>query len=67
MQEYKKWLALNTAEQLDVLNNIRDKMGVGVEAIEKDWWVTQTLRLVFSLECAPHLVFKGGTSLSKAR
>ena len=35
-------------------------------AIEKDWWVVQTLRIVFNLKVAEHLVFKGGTSLSKA-
>lgn len=66
MQEYKKWLMLNGAEQLEVLNNIRDKMNVVAESVEKDWWVTQTLRLVFTMDCVPHLVFKGGTSLSKA-
>lgn len=33
--------------------------------IEKDWWVTQVLKAVFSLPYAEHLSFKGGTSLSK--
>ncbi len=35
-------------------------------AIEKDWWVVRTLELVFDTSIAPHTVFKGGTSLSKA-
>ena len=34
--------------------------------MEKDWWVLQTLKAVFELDVAEHLVFKGGTSLSKA-
>lgn len=34
-------------------------------AIEKDWWVTQTLGMIFELPIARHVVFKGGTSLSK--
>jgi len=34
-------------------------------AIEKDWWVTEMLRIVFSLPYAEAFVFKGGTSLSK--
>ena len=34
--------------------------------MEKDWWVSQTLKAVFELDVAEHLVFKGGTSLSKA-
>ena len=36
-----------------------------LQIIEKDWWVTQVLRAVFSLPYAEHLSFKGGTSLSK--
>jgi hypothetical protein len=34
-------------------------------AVEKDWWVIQTLGMIFGLPIAEHLVFKGGTSLSK--
>jgi hypothetical protein len=34
-------------------------------AVEKDWWVVQTLGIIFGLPIAEHLVFKGGTSLSK--
>lgn len=42
------------------------KAGLPAYAIEKDWWVVQTLRIIFGLEVAEHLTFKGGTSLSKA-
>lgn len=35
-------------------------------AVEKDWWVVQALSAIFEMEIAEHLVFKGGTSLSKA-
>ena len=34
-------------------------------AIEKDWWVTLAIRAIFDLPIGKHLVFKGGTSLSK--
>lgn len=34
-------------------------------AVEKDWWVTTTLKALFSTSFAGHLLFKGGTSLSK--
>jgi hypothetical protein len=42
--------------------------GVANTIIEKDFWVCWTLRRLFSLqeEAAASLVFKGGTSLSKA-
>lgn len=43
------------------------RMGVSPQIIEKDFWVCWTLRRVFSLESPlPGLIFKGGTSLSKA-
>lgn len=34
-------------------------------AVEKDWWVTMTLKALFQTDCAQTMVFKGGTSLSK--
>ena len=40
--------------------------GMASFAVEKDWWVVQTLAIIFEMELVAHLVFKGGTSLSKA-
>jgi predicted nucleotidyltransferase component of viral defense system len=40
--------------------------GLPAVAVEKDWWVTMSLRALFSCQCAGYIVFKGGTSLSKA-
>ena len=43
------------------------RMGLPPHAIEKDFWVCWTLKRLFSLESLKdHLLFKGGTSLSKA-
>jgi len=39
--------------------------GITVKAIEKDWWVTLTLKALFQSAYSENLVFKGGTSLSK--
>jgi hypothetical protein len=43
-------------------------LGVANGIVEKDFWVCWTLKRLFSLpkNDAPALVFKGGTSLSKA-
>lgn len=41
------------------------KTGLPSYAVEKDWWVTEIMRIVFSLPYAEAFVFKGGTSLSK--
>ena len=59
------WLELSTEERLEVLYNTSKKTKMSPHAIEKDWWVTMSLRALFSCECADHIVFKGGTSLSK--
>lgn len=48
-----------------VLTQAANKTGLPVQAVEKDLWVTVALQTVFSLPIAHHLVFKGGTSLSK--
>lgn len=39
--------------------------GIHQVAIEKDWWVTITLKALFQTACSEALIFKGGTSLSK--
>ena len=62
----KTFLELHKEEKILIFEQIRTQTGLPVQAIEKDWWVTQTLGLIFTLDCAPHIVFKGGTSLSKA-
>lgn len=57
---------LNNEQKLSVLNQVNIKNGQDPQTIEKDWWVTQVLRVLFSQPYAEHLSFKGGTSLSKA-
>lgn len=36
------------------------------QVIEKDLWVTNILQAVFTMPIKEHIIFKGGTSLSKA-
>lgn len=48
-----------------VLTQAANKTGLPVQAVEKDLWVTVVLQMVFTLPVGNHLVFKGGTSLSK--
>ncbi|MCY4299689.1 MAG: hypothetical protein OXC61_10380 [Flavobacteriaceae bacterium] len=44
-----------TAKRLDILDVY----------VEKDYWVTYALKLIFNSELSKETVFKGGTSLSK--
>ena len=48
-----------------VLTQAAHKVGLPIQAVEKDLWVTAVLQIVFSSKFARNLIFKGGTSLSK--
>lgn len=41
------------------------KLGILDIYVEKDYWVTFALKIIFSSEAADYTVFKGGTALSK--
>jgi predicted nucleotidyltransferase component of viral defense system len=57
---------LDKKEKEAVFNAIAAEKGMTAFAVEKDWWVSRTLEIIFKMPVAEHLVFKGGTSLSKA-
>lgn len=61
-----EWLKLTDERKRLILNQANAATGLPVHAIEKDWWVTLTLQAIFSTKWKRNLVFKGGTSLSKA-
>lgn len=60
-----KFLTLNDSQRKNVYESISHKVNLPAQVVEKDFWVTAVLQTVFSLPIAEHLVFKGGTSLSK--
>lgn len=57
---------LEKSEKESIFNAIASEKGMNPFAVEKDWWVSRTLEIIFNMPIAQHLVFKGGTSLSKA-
>ena len=61
----KDWLNLPSETKLNIFTETGRKMGLPGVAIEKDWWVVHTISLIYTMDCAKSLVFKGGTSLSK--
>lgn len=61
-----EFFQLSTAERLDALNVAANTSGLLPHLLEKDTWVVWSLRHLFAGPFADHLVFKGGTSLSKA-
>lgn len=60
-----KFIDLEESKRRDIIQNVSNKSGLLPVSIEKDWWVVQVLKALFSLPYAEHLSFKGGTSLSK--
>ena len=61
-----EFLKLSDKDRTNILTQASIKKNLSLRAIEKDWWVTMTLRALFECQCFNHIVFKGGTSLSKA-
>lgn len=55
-----KFLKLPLQTRINAFTQIAEKRGMTPFAVEKDWWVVQTLKAVFGLDVAEHLVFKGG-------
>lgn len=59
------FLTLSKEQRKTVLKEVSSRLHLPVASIEKDFWVTEVLNLLFSLPYANKMVFKGGTSLSK--
>lgn len=62
MNDYFK---LTEEQQRMVITQTANKIGLPVQAVEKDLWVTVILQVLFTLSFADKLVFKDGSSLSK--
>lgn len=56
---------LKIDERKELIDLVNEKSGITGVALEKDWWVTITLKALFNSEYSKYIVFKGGTSLSK--
>ena len=60
------FLSLSAKERIEALGVAATASGRPAHILEKDVWVVWTLSTLFESEFGNHLVFKGGTSLSKA-
>ena len=62
----KLWIKNDVLDRLAMIQQTEhEHPGINEAAIEKDWWVSITLKALFQTECSGSLLFKGGTSLSK--
>lgn len=60
-----EFLQLTQERRKEIINQVSYNTSLPTNAIEKDWWVTQTLKAISLLKDSGKMVFKGGTSLSK--
>ena len=65
---YKQLIAATPRDRLDLFLTTANRLGAPVGNVEKDFWVCWTLNALYRERPAggPRLLFKGGTSLSKA-
>lgn len=61
----KEWLALPEETRRNIFEQVAIQKRLPQQAVEKDWWVVHTIAMLFATTCGAHLIFKGGTSLSK--
>ena len=67
-EAFASFLALPEQDRRDVFTAASRRLGTAPDYVEKDFWVCLVLNLLFNAlpEGHPKLLFKGGTSLSKA-
>ena len=65
---FRQVIAAPPRDRLDLFLETADRLGAPVGNVEKDFWVCWTLNALYRDRPAggPRLLFKGGTSLSKA-
>ena len=60
-----KWVNKELLDRRVILQQAASREHLPEYAVEKDWWVSMTLKALFKTSAKECLVFKGGTSLSK--
>jgi hypothetical protein len=60
-----KWIDAPDVDRQQSAYMVAAEKNISEGAVEKDWWVTAILKVLFSLSPAKYMFFKGGTSLSK--
>jgi len=65
---YRQVIAASARDRLDLFLTAANRLGAPIGNVEKDFWVCWTLDTLYHRlpENRPRLLFKGGTSLSKA-
>ena len=46
---YSEWLKLSNEDRIAIFQETANRKGLPAAVIEKDWWVTLTLRIIFNI------------------
>lgn len=60
------WIHLENQQKINLLNQVSNRKGLPAFVVEKDSWVCWVLKAIFQSKYKDSIIFKGGTSLSKA-
>jgi hypothetical protein len=65
---FRSFLSASVSDRRDIFLTTANRLGTTIQNVEKDFWVCWTLDALFNglPKDGPRLLFKGGTSLSKA-
>ena len=55
-----RWIDVSEQGRRFMVNAVATEKNTHPESVEKDWWVTEVLKALFSMSCADYLLFKGG-------
>ena len=61
-----EWYNIPKQTKINAYTQVSEDTGMTPYTVEKDWWVVQILSAIFEMGVGKSMVFKGGTSLSKA-
>ncbi|MBF2761477.1 MAG: nucleotidyl transferase AbiEii/AbiGii toxin family protein [Ectothiorhodospiraceae bacterium AqS1] len=62
----ESFLSLSDKDRRSAVKQAAERLGHFVDILEKDVWAVWSIQAIFESAFGEHLVFKGGTSLSKA-
>ncbi len=61
----RDWFDLSDGRRRDIFYQTSQRAALPPWSVEKDWWTSMVLKILFELDFSDQIVFKGGTSLSK--
>ncbi len=60
-----EWFKVDSNRKKNIIEQSSVLTGIPENAIEKDFWISMLLKVIFELPYGENILFKGGTSLSK--